>query len=303
MAIKDQLSKLKDNWLLILIPLVLLFMFAGGFSWLPALIGGFAPSSYESAPSGDYGSSFGGIPDISAAPRASSGSFGEPSTAAKDRMIAKTAGMDANVERGAFPDAEAELNAIVESSGAYLLEQNVQTYDEGIAQYKVGRYRIKIDAAKYDEVIPRLKELGKLDSFTEDAEDVTQAYTDIGIELENEKKRLARYEALYNEATSTEDKISLSDRIINQEYRISYLEQSLKDVGEQVVYSTIDVTLREEQSGYAELSFVGLSDLVKAFVGSLSGVIYLLVLLLPWALGIWLVVWLVRKLRGKRKNK
>ena len=74
-------------------------------------------------------------------------------------------------------------------------------------------------------------------------------------------------------------------------------------MGEQVVYSTIDVTLTEMKSGYAGLAFHGLSDFVTGLTGSVSTVLYLLIVLLPRALGLWLVVFVVRKIRGKGKKK
>src|SRR3989344_2452930 len=135
----------------------------------------------------------------------------------KDQMIAKTASMETKVKRGTFLGEEARLKAIVKSSDATMLWQNVETYGEDIAQYSAGRYQIKIDSKKYDAIVSQLKGIGKIESFTENAEDVTKTYADVNIQLENEKKRLERYEQMYTEATLTEDKIDISDRIFNQE--------------------------------------------------------------------------------------
>ncbi len=318
MAINDQFRKLKDNWLLIIVPLVLIFAAMGGFSGLSSLIGGFASPSYDKGPSIGYGGS-GSYESASYAPApygASSSRINSlmkssptPDSSdvsapeVKDQMIAKTASIEAKVERGKFLDEEASLKNIVKSSDATMLWQNVETYGEGMAQYTAGRYQIKIDSKKYDAVISQLKSIGTMESFTESAEDVTQTYADVNIRLENEKKRLQRYEGMYKEATLTEDKIMISDRIFNEENLIKYLEESLKNVGDQAAYSTIDITLTEKKSGYAELTFVGLSDLVKGLVGSVSLLVYLFIVLLPWALGIWLIVFVVRKIRGRSKKK
>ncbi|MBI4144770.1 DUF4349 domain-containing protein [Candidatus Woesearchaeota archaeon] len=304
MAIRDQLTKLKDNWLLILLPLVLFFLLAGGLSGLSGLVSdvAFSPgaSSGYAQPSIGYD---GGYPSQSYAPSGAREATSTSVDATAGQLIAKTASMETKVERGTFLDEEASLKSIVQSSDAQLLQQNVQTYGEGISQYRAGSYRVKVDADKYEELVSKLGEIGEMDSFRETADDVTQAYTDLSVRLANEKTRLSRYNEMYKEATDVSDKLEISDRIFNQENMIKYLEEALRDVGDQVVYSTVDVTLTEEKSGYAELTFVGLSDLVKGFVGSLSTVIYLFVLLLPWALGIWLVVFVVRKLRGKGKKK
>lgn len=311
MTVKEQFAKLKNNWLLILLPLVLIFAVMGGFSGLSLLAGDFSASSdsvggYERpspmmyAESGSYESaSYAKAPSaISSLPASDASDVAAPEI--KDQMIAKTASMETKVERGTFLDEEARLKAIITASDAIMLWQNVEAYGEGMAQYQVGRYQIKIDSKKYDAIVSQLKGIGKVESFKENSEDVTQTYTDLNIELEGEKKRLERYEQMYKEATLIEDKIDISDRIFNQENYIKYLEESLKNVGEQVVYSTLDVTITETKSGYAELTFIKPSDLAKALVGSVSGLIYLFIVLLPWALGLWLVVVVVRKIRGKK---
>ncbi len=303
MTVREQVNKLKDNWLLILLPLLLLFIFAGGLSGIFSLFSGLSSSGssssadYYESPSMGYSGDYGASPAPYAAFTKSSAS----SSSALDQMIAKTASMETKVERTTFLAAEATLKSIVTSSDAAMLDQNVQTYGEGIAEYRAGRYQIKVDAKKYDAVVSQLKAIGEIETFTENAADVTKAYTDLGVQLANEKTRLERYNVMYEDATLVADKIDLSDRIFNQENTIKYLEEYLKNVGDQVVYSTVDVTITEKQSGYAELAFVKLSDLVKGFVSSLSTVIYLLVILVPWALGIWLVLFVIRKLRGKKK--
>ncbi|MBI4447423.1 DUF4349 domain-containing protein [Candidatus Woesearchaeota archaeon] len=305
--------KLKDNWLLILLPLVLIFVVAIGFSGISWLMGSLGSSSYEDS------SGYGGLgiyESASSAPvpapsRANSfmkeSSISTPSEVSapevNDRMIAKTARMETKVKRGTFLEEEATLKSIVKSSDAIMLWQNVETYGKGSAKYTAGRYQIKIDSNKYDAIISQLKSIGAIESFTENAEDVTQTYTDINIQLENEKKRLKRYEEMYKEATLLEDKIGISDRIFNQENYIKYLEDTLKNVGDKVVYSTIDITITELKSGYAELAFVSLSGLVKAFVDSVSGFIYIFIVLLPWTLGLWFIIFVIRKIRRRGKKK
>lgn len=295
MTVKDQVQKVKNNWLLILVPIVLLFLFFG-LSGRFSLFSGSSSLAFTDVASSAYERS---TVAEGYAPAPYAGVSAKTSAApVVDQMIAKTARVETEVERGGFLDAEATLKSVVESSGAVLLEQDVRTYDEGLA--RIGAYRIKVDAGRYDALVSQLQMIGELDAFAENAQDVTQAYTDVGAQLENEKERLERYNQMYQDATLVDDKIDISDRIFNQENTIAYLEGALRDVGSQVVYSTIDVTLTEKASGYAELTFVKLSELVQGFVGSLSAVVYLLVISLPWALGVWLVVFVIRKLRRRR---
>lgn len=307
MAIIDQLKRLKENWFLVLMPFVLIFVLVIGVSGISLLTeSGFSTTTSEAL--GGYGQSgrvsydyaSQSVPNAEYAPISASKSASTALVAAsevKDQMVAKTASLSTEVEQGKFFAEEATLKSIVQASDAYLLDQNVNTYGSGTAEYKVGYYQIKVDSKKYDAIIPQLKALGKMVTFNENAQDVTETYTDLGIRVENEKKRLQRYEEMYAQASTVDEKINLNDRIFNQENTIKYLEDSLKDVGERVVYSTISVTITEEQSGYAELTFVNLSDLVQILVGSLSALLWIFVAVLPWALGIWLIIFVVRKIR------
>ena len=311
MTVKDQFKKLKDNWLLILLPFVLIFILVIGFSGITILTdtfssyGGSSSDSYQ-RPSIGYSSA-----NYEAASMATRFSLSKASPTPSndvvlpkaDRMIAKTASMQSKVDRGKFLDSENSLKNIVKSSSGFILDQNVETYGKDRDAYEAGRYQIKIDSKKYDSVVSQLKAIGKNEVFVENAQDVTQAHTDLNVQLETEKGRLARYQEMYKNATVTEDKILISDRIFSQENTIKYLEESLKNVDNQVVYSTVDVTLTEMKSDYSDLGFASFSSLVISFVGSLSALVVILVALLPWILVIWLIVFVVRKIRNRNKRR
>ena len=70
------------------------------------------------------------------------------------------------MEQGGFKTAEEKLKVIVTSSGAYLLNENVQKYDAEHPYY-YGYYTLKIDSKKYVAVVSQLKEIGAVTSFSE----------------------------------------------------------------------------------------------------------------------------------------
>ena len=187
MAVKDQWNKLKDNWLLILISVIVIFVVMGGSSGIFSLIDDYSSSSDYGGTSSGYERpspmSYGGTRSYESAsyaePSASPVPYSEvalkssPSISSdvsapplQDQMVAKTASMETKVERGTFANEESTLKSIVKASDAILLWQNVNTYGEGRAQYQAGRYQIKIDATKYDAIISQLKAIGTVESFT-----------------------------------------------------------------------------------------------------------------------------------------
>lgn len=217
----------------------------------------------------------------------------------EDRKITKTSSLSTEVDQGTFPDAEQQLKAIISSTDSLLLNENVNKYDWGRKSYYSGSYSLKVDVRKYDAVISKLKEIGELQSFSEDTDDITGRYTNIQTELAAEKARLLRYEQMLAEAELIMDKIELNDRIFEQERTIKYLEASLQNQDERVEYATIYMQITEKQSDYAGIVLITLGELVHGLVSSVNNLLQLIFVALPWAL-IAAVVWLgVRWVRRK----
>jgi predicted nucleic acid-binding Zn-ribbon protein len=140
--------------------------------------------------------------------------------------------------------------------------------------------------------------LGEVISLSENSDDITARSVDLKTDLEAEKNRLAKFEAMYKEINDVNDKIQLTDRIFDLERRISYLEESLANQGKRVEYSTIYLQLQEERSSYANIALVRFSELVRSFVNSFNGLLQLLFLAIPYLVVgvlIWMGVRLIRK--------
>ncbi len=295
MTIKEQFQKMKENWLIALLLLIVFLLFTS----LPAIEtlqqnvfqAGFSQRSYEIAAAD---SKMGiGMPS----PMYSDGFA--PETA--ERKITKTASLSTEVKRGTFKDAESKLKGIVTASGAFLLNENAQKYDQGRRSYYSGSYSIKVEEGKYNAVVMQLKQIGEVTWFSENTDDITAQFVSLEAELQAEKERLARYKQMLTEATAVSDKIELSDRIFNQERTIKYFEDQLKNAGTRVEYSTLYVTLTEKQSEYVDAIFVKFSELVARFVSSVNALLKLAVGLIPYALAA-VLAWLGWKKLKKRKK-
>lgn len=293
MTIKEQFQRIKENWLIVLLLAVVLVLFMG----LPATetLQQAFPSAGGYGRDGDYAYAESGIADkmgigIMPSPMYYDNGFA-PEEA--DRKITKTASLASEVERGEFKEAESKLKAIVKATDSFLLNENAQNYefDNGRRSYYSGTYTIKVEEGKYDAVVSQLKEIGEVTSFSENSDDITEQFVNLESELTAEKERLARYKEMLAQATSVEDKIQLSDRIFNQERTIKYLEEQLKNTGERVEYSTVYVTLTEEQSEYVDAVLVTFSELITRFVASVNALLKLVVGLIPYALAA-LLAWL-----------
>lgn len=286
MTFKQQWNTIKQNWLiaLVLLVMVLVPLFSGTTSSGIMKAGGFGVEEMALAmdsrsisyyPSGDF------APEV------------------VERKITKSASLSSEIERGEFKDAETRLRAIVIATDSYLLNENVYKSGRDRNSYFTGTYQIKVSAEKYDAVISQLKAIGEVESFSENARDITARHTDLTTELEAERGRLQRYKDMLEDAEDINDKIQLTDKIYNLERTISYLEDALQNVDRKVEYSTVHVTLREEPSGYANVVLVKFSELIEGLVNSFNALISLIFWALPWAI-LALVVWVVVRVVKRR---
>ena len=291
MGIKEQFVKIKENWLVIVLVLVAFLFFSGG--------SGIVSNSFDSMKS--VGQSFGGYNEMADSLGmnyySESDSNFAPET--EDRKIVKSSSLSTEIKRGEFGDAEVELKNIIVSSGAFLLNERVNKYGEGWRAYSSGYYQLKVDTKKYNSVVAQLKEIGEIQSFDENMADVTGSYENIGIEIGVEKERLLRYLEMYGNADVVSDQIDLNDRIFNQERRIKYLEDSLRNIDNRIEYSSIGFRMEEERSEWVNIALVKLSSLVKSFVGNLNSLLSFIFGVIPWAVALF-IGWRGWKRFGKK---
>lgn len=289
MAIKDQISKLKENWLIVAVVLIAFIAFSGISDKIsPSSIGSYSDSTEKQYASNSYERL---SMTSSIVPGYSEGFAPET----QERAITKSASISTEVERNEFQENSESIKSLIKQNNAILLNENVNEYESGRKSYLTGYYQIKIETSKYDSLVNELKNIGEIKSFSENADDITKRKVDAESTLEAEKERLARYNQMYNEAVSVSDKIELSDRIFNQERTIKYYEEELSNIDNQVSYSTISLTITEKQSDYANTIFVKFSDLVNSFLESLNNLLKFFVVILPWAVIAFILYLLYRR--------
>lgn len=301
MTISEQITKLKNNWLIILLIAIAALMITGGGNLFASSISSSISSISESMGAGDYQGKSVAYDRAGIYPVYPPTYNNDFAPEISERKIAKTTTMSTEVRRGGFDDAEAKINNIVTSSNSILLNQNSNSYGTGLSSYKSGTYSIKVESGKYDSVIAQLKDVGIVKSFYENAEDVTGQAISLEDQIKFEKDKLKRYQTIFDSATSVSDKISLIGQISSQERTLKYLEDALQKTELRVSYSTITLSLTEAQSGYANLALVKLSQLVRSFVDSVNSLLTLIFTLLPWAVAL-LIIRFVWKMLSKQNK-
>ncbi|MFC1768941.1 DUF4349 domain-containing protein [Nanoarchaeota archaeon] len=292
MTFKDQLVKIKDNWFLVLIGLIVLFFVIGGSN----IFGGISDSSYMGK---SYAQENLGYADYERSVAPTSYRGGDDfAPEVEERKIVKTASTSVQVEEGQYYNAEFELKRIVEDTGSFILNQNVNKFGRD-NDYTRGNFQLKVPTNNYYAVVQQLKQIaenydGKTLSFNENARDITGQYVSNEVELELETEKLKTYQGLYDEADNVNDKLQLTDRIFNQQRRIKYLEQALNNKDLQIEYSTISVSITEKTPKYVNISLIGFWELIKLFVGSVSSLFALFFVIIPWAIA-GFIIWIIYK--------
>ena len=298
MSVKTLLLKLRENWLLILIFLIILALVFGTNGLSNKVLNRVGMGSIASYQAEDMAHSLGVSGKSVNMPYYDEGFAPE----VEDRQIIKTANLNTEVERGDFQKAESQLKNIISSSDSFLLNEEVDKNGTGFKEYFIGRYQIKVEVTKYDSVISQLKEIGEVQNFNEYTDDVTGSYTNLEIELAIERERLVRYQSLFNQATRIEDKITLNDMIFNQERTIKYYEKRLENLDSKIEYSTINLNISEEGSNFFEASFVKISDLAKTFVSSINSVLIILFALIPYLIVLGLIYFIFKWFKSRKKD-
>lgn len=294
MAFKDQINKLKDNWLLIALLIVVMAVMSGGLNLFSASL------NYKMMDGGGYAETAAMAYDSVGVARSYYPGYNDDfAPEVEERVITKTSSLSTEIERGKYKSSEAVLRSIVGAADGFILNENVNQYDEGWKSYYSGYYTIKVPTDDYESVLSQLKEIGEVTSFSENADDVTGRYTDLNTQLETEMARLERYEQMYEDADDVEDKLELTDRIFNQERTIRYLEDAIDSIDKRVDYSQVYFRMNEKRSEYADIAFVKLSNLIKSFVNSTSSLLRFIFAVLPWAVA-FLIVKFLWKLVNKR---
>ena len=277
---KQQLQRLKENWLLLLIIILILAVF--NFSSVSQ--SSFNKGVSESFLASDMAYGKGIVPY--------QGNDFAPDV--QERKLTKDANLNLEIERNDFSETHSKVKSIISNNGAILLNENTQKLDSERKAYSQAYYQIKVPTSSYLKILEDLNSLGETLQFSENTQDITGEYLSLQDELSTEKKRLERYQQLFSQTTSVSDKITIEDRIFDQERRIAYIESLLTNQDRRLDYSTIYLTLTEERSEYINLAFVKFSALIISFVNSINNLLSFIFAVIPYLIGISLIIWIVK---------
>ncbi|MCA9459107.1 MAG: DUF4349 domain-containing protein [Nanoarchaeota archaeon] len=283
------LKNLKDNWknyALVLLLLAFLFTFLANMvsmsnSTFQSMSKGISNDMYygnsESARYYDGSSSFAPLEE--------------------DRKLIKNARIE--LESGNYDEVKISIESSVSAHKVIVLSSNERQYED----YRSSSYNFKVPSEKLDLFLDELEIYGEVSSLNINTNDETGSYVDFKSRIERYENQMSSYEnMLLRNGMTIEEEIKVQKRIDDLENSIFYLKKNIGSIDEQTLYSDVYLTLKEKESFFAEIDFIGIRDGFKLFLSSLELAIkFIFVLvgfLLPFGI-IYMIYRIVKNIGGK----
>lgn len=222
---------------------------------------------------------------------------------------------DVTVETTEFEETVGKVSGLVEKYGGWIESSSVSgsnyyQISQGNTKARDASYTLRIPGSKFSALMESLSDLGNIPYSHMYTENVTAQYYDTQARLKAYTTQETRLLEMMELAESVEDVIIIEDRLTELRYKIESLQSSLNNWDRRVSYSTVYLSVKEvlEYTPEEKVEPTYGEELVEALKAGLHNagqflkdllvflveVIPVLVILVPI---IWLVVWLIRKLK------
>ena len=187
-----------------------------------------------------------------------------------ERKLIKRANVTIRTEN--LDNADVSIKSLLQKYEAYTASTSI---DEN-SRY----YSLRVPSKYYDVFLSEMDGMGRLINRYESTEDVTLRYYDLEGRLETKKELLRTFQAYLGRANNIEEILAVEARIAELMYDIEGTGMQLRNLGNQVDYSTIDLYLLGPVTS-TSISKLTLGERVKkmfsGFGGFLAGVVVVLI--------------------------
>ena len=210
--------------------------------------------------------------------------------------VIKTAMVEVEVERGSFRDSVRDGVATAERYGGFVVTTSVEDEERG-----VGSIVLRVPASRFGDALTDLEELGEVKSERVSGQDVGQEFVDLQARLRNFTAQEAVLLRLMARAQSVVDTIRVQGELQGVQLEIERLRGRIRYLEDQTSLGTIEVRISEagaarEATGELGRAWERAKD---GFIAVIAGVIASLGVLVPSAILIALIVFIVARLRPR----
>ena len=226
---------------------------------------------------------------------------------------------DVTVETLEFDKALDALDQMITELGGFAESANVSGNSrygsDGAVQItdRAAYYTIRVPADRFREALDRTGSIGNVISTTESAQNVTSQFIDQEARQKSLEVQEERLLELLAQAADVDTLVTLEARLSEVRYEIESIERNLRNMQNQVDYSTITLSLYEV-AVYTPTASVqrtfgqrvsdalsgGWSNFTRTMEDLFIGILYSLPALLLLVVIVVVIVVVVRRIRGRR---
>ena len=218
-----------------------------------------------------------------------------------------------------FDHDYAALRAKTEELGGYVDLSSVEglPFTQSECDGRRGNLQIRVPQEQYKALLAYVNQLGEVTSSEESVSNITQQYTETQIRTDSLKTQIARLQELMGQAENIEDIIALESRLSSVTSELEYLEAQLKQMDQQVAYSTVSVTVTEMPTasdpvpasgrGFGQRMADALRQGWNGFASGVQewalGVVRMLPVIVIWILVIAAIAGIIAAIISRRRKK
>ena len=228
----------------------------------------------------------------------------------QNRELIRTA--EIRIEVDSFRATRGQLQTVAVQNGGFVGNERRELRGADNRTWTEGSMTFRVPAENYSAVIRAINDSGRVESFSQETEDVTEQIVDLEARLENLRAERDRLRELFQQANDTEDVLAVERRLSDVQTEIERTEAKLQSLRRQVALTTITVRIEEEppQRTTTEEPEWYDTPLGQAFTDSIGGVVvaaralavfvaYAIPYLLAFGVPLVGVAFGLRRLRGR----
>lgn len=236
----------------------------------------------------------------SAGPGAAHAASAPPGVARKVIMTAQVV-----LEVKEFPKVHNDIVAIARQLGGYVEGSELSLPSEGV---HAGSVTIRVPQEQYEAALSRVRDLGRVVTESQNAQDVTQRYVDLDARVRNLKAEEERILDILRRTRTIKETLQVEERLSAVRERIEVIEGQFRYLKFRIGMATVKVTLTEKATvlHYTEPRWEWLNEAKGAWhslvllLQSLATVLtYVGVFGVLWAPIVGLAFWGVKRRAGR----
>jgi hypothetical protein len=168
-----------------------------------------------------------------------------PGTVGQSSKIEQTGTLSLGVARGALARTMTQLNALAGAYNGFVATSQSQSGAIAADGVPSGSITLQVPVASFASVLKAAQALGKTDSLTTKATDVTGQYADLQSQITAAEDSRQQYLTIMTKAASVGDVLAVQAQLDTIQTQIQQLEGQLQVLTSETAYSTLSVTVDE----------------------------------------------------------